>query len=197
MPSKSKIKGSSFEREVATFLSSLYAESFVRVPNSGAYIGRSNSHRKTTLDDNQIKHFKGDIIAPDTWGNFNSEAKNYADFPFHQVLSGPCRTLDQWLDQLMSVADNDDVNILFLKVTRKGRFVAVQTHLTWVTDTFLYYSSTNHKDWLIVEFDHFFKHNKDILKGYSQSSSTISPNQSSSTISPDQSSSIITISTTN
>lgn len=190
MPSKSKAKGSSFEREVAAYMSSLYSESFVRVPNSGAYIGKSNSHRKTFLDNYQVKNFKGDIIAPDSWSNFNSEAKNYADFPFHQVLTGSCRQLDEWLEQLMAVADKDDVNILFFKITRKGRFVAVQTHLTWVTDSFIYYSSAKHKDWLIIDFERFFTHNKDILKLYSQSSSSISSNQTSpSTISSQISSS--------
>ena len=38
MPSKSKAKGSSYERELAKFLSEKYNGSFVRVPNSGAYI---------------------------------------------------------------------------------------------------------------------------------------------------------------
>lgn len=49
MPSKSKTKGSSFEREIAVYLSNLYKESFVRVPNSGAYTGGNNSHRKEFL----------------------------------------------------------------------------------------------------------------------------------------------------
>ena len=34
MPSKSKAKGSSYERELAKFLSEKYNGSFVRVPNS-------------------------------------------------------------------------------------------------------------------------------------------------------------------
>jgi signal transduction histidine kinase len=79
MPSKSKNKGSSFEREIATFLSNLYSESFVRIPNSGAYIGGANTHRKNRLSENQIKSFKGDIVPPDSWVYFNAEAKNYAD----------------------------------------------------------------------------------------------------------------------
>ena len=172
MTSPSKAKGSSFEREVANFLSGLYSESFVRVPNSGAYIGGANAHRKTALDGNQAKSFKGDIIPPDIWTHFNSECKNYADFPFHLLLTGNCKQFDTWLGQLMTVADEDDLNILFLKVSRKGKYVAVQTKFTWVTDNFIYYSSSKTGDWLLVEFEQFFQHNKDLLKAYS---STVTP----------------------
>jgi hypothetical protein len=164
--SKSKNKGNSFEREIATFLSKLYEESFVRAPHSGAYIGGKNSHRKGYLSENQARSYKGDIIPPDSWENFNAEAKSYADFPFHQVLTGECKILDEWLDQVMAVSDTDDINILFMKFNRKGSFVVVQTKLTWITDQFLYYTSKKHKDWLIIEFDHFFKHNTNLFKSY-------------------------------
>lgn len=172
MPSRSKSKGSSFEREVAKFLSDLYNESFVRVPNSGAFIGGSNTHRKDSLSENQIKGFKGDIIPPDTWHNFNAEAKNYADFPFHLVLGGECKQLDGWIDQLLAVAEPNDLNILFIKVTRKGKFVCVPSKYTWITDQFLYYTSKKFNDWLIIEFEHFFNYNKDLLKTYSGSTDT-------------------------
>jgi hypothetical protein len=164
--SKSKEKGKSFEREVSGFLSNLYGESFVRVPNSGAFIGGANQQRKAFLSEHQSKSFKGDIIPPDSWTNFNAEAKSYADFPFHLVLTGDCKVLDGWLDQMMQVAEDDDLNILFMKFNRKGKFVCVQTCLTWVTDQFLYYTSKNHQDWIIIEWNHFFKLNKDLLKGY-------------------------------
>ena len=39
MTSKSKSKGKSWERDVCVFLSKLYNDSFIRVPNSGAYTG--------------------------------------------------------------------------------------------------------------------------------------------------------------
>ena len=39
MTNKSKTKGKTWEREVVLFLSELYKESFIRVPNSGAYVG--------------------------------------------------------------------------------------------------------------------------------------------------------------
>jgi hypothetical protein len=82
------------------------------------------------------------------------------------VLAGNCKTLDSWIEQMMAVAEHNDLNILFMKFNRKGKFVCVQSELTWVTDHFLYYSSKAHKDWLIIEWDNFFKLNKDLLKAY-------------------------------
>jgi len=174
MSSKSKTKGSSYEREIAKFLSDTYGEPFVRVPNSGSYIGGANSHRKNFLDGNQAKSFKGDITPPDTWSHFNAECKNYADFPFHLLLTGECKVIDAWLEQLMDVADTDDVNILFMKFNRKGRYIAVQSKLTWISDNFVYYTSKKHGDWTIFEFDSFFQYNTDILKTYSITTDTTS-----------------------
>lgn len=53
-----------------------------------------------------------------------------------------------------------------MKFNRKGKFVAVQSKYTWITDQFLYYTSAKMGDWLIIEFDHFFKLNKDLFKTY-------------------------------
>jgi hypothetical protein len=172
MSSPQKNKGSGFEREIAKYLSEKYGESFIRAPGSGAYIGGTNTHRKERLSENQIKSFKGDIIPPDTWSHFNAECKSYADFPFHLLLTGDCKVIDAWIDQLMDVADPDDCNILFLKFNRKGRYVAVQSKMTWVSDNFIYYTSKKHGDWTIFEFDSFFNHNTDILKTYSTSTDT-------------------------
>lgn len=166
MPSPQKAKGNSFEREVATYLSQTYNESFIRAPGSGAYVGGKNQVRTQILHEGQIRSFKGDIVPGQSFNKMNAECKSYADFPFHLVLAGDCKVLDGWLDQMMDVAESGDVNILFMKFNRKGKFVAVQSSMTWVTDQFLYYTSKKHKDWIIIEFDHFFKLNKDLLKSY-------------------------------
>jgi hypothetical protein len=167
MPSPQKQKGSSFEREVATFLSNLYAESFIRAPGSGAYVGGKNQVRTQILHEGQIRSFKGDIVPGQSFPKFNAECKSYADFPFHLVLAGDCKVLDGWLQQMMDVADPDDFNILFMKFNRKGRFVVVQSKYTWITDQFMYYTSAKLGDWLVIDFDHFFKLNKDLVKKYS------------------------------
>jgi hypothetical protein len=169
MTSPQKAKGSSFEREVANHLTKLYNESFIRAPGSGAYVGGKNQSRKQMLHEGQVRNFKGDIVPGQSFTKFNAECKSYADFPFHQVLAGSCKQLDSWLEQLMDVSDEGDLNILFVKINRKGKFVAVQTKYTWVTDQFMYYTSAKHEDWILVDFDHFFNHNKDLLKVYSDS----------------------------
>jgi len=169
MTSPQKNKGNTWEREVATFLTKLYSESFIRAPGSGAYVGGKNQTRKQTLHEGQVRSFKGDIVPGLTFTKFNAECKSYGDFPFHQVLAGSCKQLDSWLGQLMDVADPGDLNILFVKINRKGKFVALQSKYTWITDQFMYYTSSSHGDWIIVDFDHFFEHNKDLLKTYSGS----------------------------
>lgn len=167
MPSPQKAKGSSFEREVAQFLSNLYEESFIRAPGSGAYVGGKNKSRKQFLHEGQVRSFKGDIVPGQSFTNFNAECKSYADFPFHLMLSGECKQLDSWLEQMMDVSEPNDLNILFVKFNRKGKFVVVQSKLTWVSDQFMYYTSKSLGDWVMIEFNHFFKLNKDILKTYS------------------------------
>ena len=172
MPSPQKAKGSGFEREIAKYLSEKYSESFIRAPGSGAYIGGKNQSRTQILHEGQIRSFKGDIVPGHTFTKMNVECKFYADFPFHLLLSGECKVINGWLEQLMDVADPDDCNILFMKFNRKGRYVAVQSKLTWVTDNFLYYTSPKQGDWIIMEFDSFFLNNSTLLKAYSGSPDT-------------------------
>lgn len=177
MPSPQKKKGSNFERDVANFLSEIYQESFIRAPGSGAYVGGKNQSRKEFLHEGQVRSFKGDIVPGQSFPRFNAECKSYNDFPFHLVLTGDCKVLNTWIEQMLAVAEPNDMNVLFMKFNRKGKFVAVQCGPTWVTDNFMYYSSKNFGDWLIIEFNDFFKHNKDLLKTYSATKDTTSEQQ--------------------
>lgn len=182
MPSPQKNKGSGFEREIAKYLSEKYGESFIRAPGSGAYVGGKNQSRTEFLHEGQIRSFKGDIVPGQSFSKMNIECKFYADFPFHLLLTGECKVIDGWLEQLMDVADPDDVNILIMKFNRKGRYIAVQSKLTWVSDNFVYYTSTKQGDWMIFEFDSFFKLNTDILKTYSTADTTSTKTNSLLTI---------------
>lgn len=169
MPSKSKNKGSGFEREIAKFLSEHYDENFHRIPNSGAYVGGKNTHRRNQLDASQTKSFKGDINAPDNWVYFNAEAKFYSDFAFHQLFT-ESKQLEEWLEQLVTAGNSDDISILFMKFNRKGRFVAVQSKHQWAnTGSYFRYCSTKHGDWMIYELENFFTSNSLTLKKLSQS----------------------------
>lgn len=168
MPSPSKNKGSGFEREVAKFLSETYGESFIRAPGSGAYTGGSNSHRRTVLHENQVRSFKGDIIPGESFPLLNCECKFYGDFGFHQLFTGSA-VLASWLQQLMDAADDGDVNILFMKFNRKGRYVAVQASLPWDHSvSYMTYRDDKHGDWMIYSFEKFFEHNTSILKSLSK-----------------------------
>lgn len=168
MPSKGKAKGNGWEREVADFLSDLYGESFVRVPNSGAFIGGKNSHRKTNLSEEQIRGFKGDIIPGPSFPNLNLEAKFYKDFAFHQVAVGACKQLDQWIEQMKDTCDETDVNLLTMKFNRKGAFVAFE--YKWVPDliagpNYMQYNNIKYDErWLITEFNTFWNLNSLAIK---------------------------------
>lgn len=167
MPSPQKAKGSGYEREVAKFLSDLYGESFIRAPGSGAYVGGKNQKRTEILHEGQIRSFKGDVVPGQSFTKMNIECKFYSDFPWHQLLTGECRQLDAWLEQLLDVADEDDFNILFMKFNRKGQYVAVQGKLTWIADNCLFYSSKKFGDWVVLEHFTFFKNNSELIKSYS------------------------------
>ena len=176
MPSPQKAKGSSFEREIAIFLTKTYNESFIRAPGSGAYVGGKNQSRKEFLHEGQVRSFKGDIVPGQSFTKFNAECKSYADFPFHLLMTGECKVIDGWVKQLMDVAETDDCSILFMKFNRKGKFVAVESKFTWIADNFIHYNSDSSGEWIIMEFEHFFKLNKDLLKIYSGSLDTKSDN---------------------
>lgn len=167
MPSPSKNKGSGFEREIAKYLSDLYGESFIRAPGSGAYVGGKNQSRTQILHEGQIRSFKGDIVPGQSFPKMNVECKFYSDFSFHLLFNGEHKVLDSWIEQLTDVADLDDLNLLFMKFNRIGRYVAVQCKYTWVTDNFFFYGSKKHGDWYIMDFNSFMQQNKDLIKAYS------------------------------
>ena len=129
MTSPSKVKGNSFERQTAQFLSKLYGESFIRAPGSGAYVGGNNQHRKQFLHEGQIRNFKGDIVPGQSFPKMNAECKSYKDFPFHQLFTGTVKILESWIGQCMDVADPGDFNIIIMKFNRKGTFVAVKLEI--------------------------------------------------------------------
>lgn len=159
--SKSKTKGNSWERTIAKFLTEQHGASFIRAPHSGAYIGGTNSVRMSVLDNSQIKSFKGDIVPPEAWTHFNAEAKNYADFPFHQLYQGQVLILDKWIEQLMEVASPGDFNVLIMKFNRKGSFIATQpTPSLSLNPNYCTYQSAKFGTWLIQDFKSFWLNNK-------------------------------------
>ncbi|MSQ05514.1 MAG: hypothetical protein EXR40_05970 [Nitrosomonadaceae bacterium] len=166
MGSKSKTKGKTWEREVATFLTQLYGETFIRVPHSGAYVGGSNVIRKSKLGASQIKGLKGDIIPPDSWNHFNVECKNYAEFPFHQLFTeGEVKMLEDFIGQLIDSSDEGDLNLLFIKIGRKGSFISfsANTGLNPGTRNIIY-NSIKHGIWHITGHKDFWSLNTEQVK---------------------------------
>ena len=167
MPSPSKAKGNSFERQTADFLTRLYGEKFIRAPGSGAYVGGVNTARKQVLHEGQIRAFKGDIVPGQSFPKFNAECKSYKDFPFHQLFQGNIKILESWIDQCMDVADPEDFNILFMKFNRKGTFIAVQSqpnHTKLFFTRHFNYASKNHGHWFVMDHDLFWELNADTVK---------------------------------
>ena len=166
MSSKSKIKGSSFEREVAKYLSDLYGESFIRnISGSGAFIGGKNFHRASTLTDSQILSTRGDIYCPESFANLNIECKSYANFAWHQLFD-ESKQLETWINQLMTVSDTYSLNMLCFKITRQGRYIAVPAKVSiihhqrqqtgmFIDINHMNYTTKYHGVWFIYPFESF------------------------------------------
>jgi hypothetical protein len=161
MSNKSKNKGKSWERDVCNFLSDLYSQSFIRVPNSGAFVGGKNEFRKETLSLEQIKLMRGDIVPPLNYPYFVAECKNYADFPFHQMVhNNSIRLLDEWIGQVMHDCNQEkDVWMLFIKITRKGQYVVYDTR---ILDALEY--GIRYKNYWFCDMRYFFDCYKDRIE---------------------------------
>jgi len=165
MPNKNKTKGKTWEREVAKYLSNCYNKSFTRVPDSGAYTGGQNSHRREFLSETQIRSRKGDIVPPDDWKHFNAECKSYAEFPFHAFLiEQRIPLLEKWLEQTITSAEQGDYSIVFIKINRKGKFLAITPYQDFTTSRHILYTDSHNNEWLITGFEDFFLKNGIILE---------------------------------
>lgn len=124
--SKSKNKGSGYERDLARFLGDLFEGSFIRSANSGAFVGGKNAFRKTKLSETQVKTLKGDLVAPDHMPKLVLEAKFYAEFRFHQLLQpGAMPQLDEWAGQCLDAIDEGDLWLICFKINLRGQYIAV------------------------------------------------------------------------
>lgn len=167
MASKAKQKGTGWELEICKFLGSTLGGNFQRVPNSGAFLGKSNSHRKSFMSVTQVRAGKGDIIPPDHLPKLNIEAKNYADISFSQIINGNCKQLDNWIEQTEQPADDSDISFTIFKITRKGSWVVFKESLQ---DNFLLSSHVlyikneslpQETRYIVTDHEKFFINNRD------------------------------------
>ena len=124
---RNKELGKATEREVCAILTEVTGKSWVRVPNSGSFIGRSNASRMQHLSENQVLLAKGDVIPPEEYKHFIIEAKHRQSFSFTKMYSGET-DLSKWIDQMMvdHKLGNSKFGLVVFKVPLKGLFVCVE-----------------------------------------------------------------------
>jgi hypothetical protein len=159
MPSASKRKGSSFENDIAKFLNKTFAtEQFARTPGSGAWMGRSNSAKRSGVAQEAQITLRGDLITPSNFP-FMIECKNYNDSPvYHTIIKGPDSKLDGWLKEVEFDASQAKLlPMLWFKTTRKGVFVAVPRK-TVEQYLDLYEYCCVYRDYVIISQESFETH---------------------------------------
>ena len=162
----SKDKGKSGERELCKILEGVFGGSFIRVPNSGAFVGGKNVFRKESLTNEQNKLTTGDIITPDFMPKFVLESKFYKDFPFHALLgTKPIPLLDGWIQQNLDCVDPDDFWLVCFKINRKGWFgVFEEKYLSQMNlqNYSIYYCKGKNK-YIIVDLMTLLENNKELI----------------------------------
>lgn len=161
MPNKGKSKGNAGERKIADFLSKLYEQKFIRVPNSGAFLGGANTFRKIGMDEGQIATFKADLIPPSNMRKLVIESKFYGAFPFENIIkNNPIPLLDKWIDQAKVSSDPDDFWIVVFRINHKGSFAVFAADKA---HNFLVLNHARYDSYMITEFESFFNMNKDAV----------------------------------
>ena len=166
---KNKNKGKTWERELATHLSEVTGKSFLRVPNSGAYVGNSNSFRVEVLTPEQIGMFEGDIITPKEWDHVRFECKFYKKMAWGQLFQPEGESqLNSWIKQ--SKQGTRPLWFLCFKINNIGKFIVFDFEqgdkYNYNFDNCLTYR-VNGIDGMcyIATMDNFFELNKDIIEG--------------------------------
>ena len=167
MSNRNKEKGKSWERGTCKIMGEIFGGSWIRVPNSGAFIGGKNVVRVEQLSEGQIHNSKGDIIPPDEY-DIVIECKSYKDFPFNTLLSDGCALLNGWIDQVETdILDDEEFYFITFKINNKGSYIVVNTKfLPYGLKTSKNFSMYNHKGkvYLITDFIPFLEENVEVIK---------------------------------
>lgn len=158
----SKTKGKNGERELAKILEEYFLSKFIRVPNSGAYIGGKNIIREKKLEDNQIKILKGDIITPEILNNIIFECKFYKNFPLRNCLRENFSLLESWIDQIETVVSKE-IWFLCIKSNNQGWIILFEDNLSknFLIKNYLKYNSKiKNKNYILCDLKIFLSDNK-------------------------------------
>ncbi|RYD65948.1 MAG: hypothetical protein EOP83_06240 [Verrucomicrobiaceae bacterium] len=163
--SKSKNKGSGYERDLCKFLGGVFNGSFIRSANSGAFVGGFNAARKAKLSDTQIRGQKGDLISPDHMPKLVIEAKFYGEFRFHQLIQpGAVPQLDEWIAQCLDASDEHDLWLICFKINLRGSFVVVPSkHAAEFTFGNHSVYNSEHGRFFVTEMTEFFTTNREAV----------------------------------
>ena len=159
MPSKSKTKGNSFERECCKYLIELTGLNFTRVPNSGAFLGGKNQVRVENMTDNQTLIFDGDIIVPDEFSDWSIECKFYKDIAWKKFFQPEgAAQLNEWIEQ--AKVTSKPYWFLLFKINNAGTYCVIDRELV---KTFNFDLPECHmiyrKDYVIMDMKEFFENN--------------------------------------
>ena len=162
MPSRGKAKGNSWERELASLLSSEFNLPFQRVPNSGAFLGGSNAFRRDSLDAKQARIMTGDLIVPEELNHISFECKFYKSFDYHQLYNQN-KQFEDWVQQANDGCNSDQIWFLCIKANRREPLIAFRS-ATFIDIVSLgNYTSYKYKDFhiYITELKPFIKRAKE------------------------------------
>jgi len=136
--------GNRAERKVAALLSLVFKKPFIRTPTSGAYVGGSNRQRIITLDNNQVRLMRGDIIPPENY-NVVIEVKKRNVFSFGKLFTAQLpKELCNWLVQVRNDASIDNSNyLLFILISRIDTFLVIEYDETFLLDNVMLFEYNN------------------------------------------------------
>lgn len=170
--SKSKSKGKSGERFFVEKLKSATKQSWLRVPNSGAFIGKQNRERIREMSVGQIGVALGDIQPPDNLKfNLVLECKNYAYFPFYKILTNNLPSqLEEWIEEIlydtetakMTADKRPELGFLLFKITRKGSFISGIMNDDYILKNYSVFTFKE-KKFFLTDFENFLNNNIEIF----------------------------------
>lgn len=121
MSNASKNKGSAYERQFSENIQTVFNLPFRRVPNSGAFLGKSNIIRTEQLDSNQINILSGDIIPPKELSHIDFECKFYRDIGKIGSWFDGNSIIDDWIKQASTTTK--PYWFLIWKLNNLGEFI--------------------------------------------------------------------------
>lgn len=161
MASKSKAKGKTYERAVCQHLTKVFGKTFIRVPNSGSFMGGNNASRGDWLTPEQILLSEGDIIVPIELKHVKFECKTLGKFSFSNLFTDSAQ-LNSWIKQAKDSARL--IWFLIFKIDNRGEFIVFDDKWRnnfYMPNSWMFYN----KEYLITSLDSFFETNKvDILQ---------------------------------